>query len=135
MAKTQALGTVLKQGTVVIGHLTSISTPSPTKAEIDVTDFASVAAESLPGLLDYGEMALSGFFDYVDAGQTILLADANDAAAAAKTFTIEFTKQASKAVFQAWVKSFVPKAGGPTEAYTFDATLRVTGAVVFSALA
>lgn len=134
MAKTQALGTVLKQGTTVVANLTSISTPSPNKTEIDTTDFASVAAENLPGLMDYGEMNIAGFFNYSDAGQTILRADANDPAAVAKTFTIEFTKQVCKAVFQAWVKNYVPNAGGPNEAYTFTATLRVTGTVVFSAL-
>ena len=43
MAKTQTLGTVLKQGTTVIGHLTSIGVPSPNKTEIDVTDFGGEA--------------------------------------------------------------------------------------------
>lgn len=134
MAKSQALGTVLKQGTTVIGNVTSISTPSPTKPEIDVTDFASTAAEFLPGIPDNGEMSISGWFNYSDAGQTILRADAHDPLAAAKAFTIEFTKQAIKAVFNAYVKSYTPAAGGPNEAYTFDAVLRVTGTVVFSAI-
>lgn len=134
MAKTQASGTVLKQGSTVIARLTSIDSPGAVKSEVDTTDFASTAAESLPGLIDYGDMSVSGFFDYADAGQVILRTDANDPAAVAKTFTIEFTKQVCKAVFQAWVKSYIPKAGGPNEAYTFDSVLRVTGTVVFSAL-
>lgn len=134
MAKTQTLGTVLKQATTVIGHLTSIGVPSPNKTEIDVTDFDSVASEFLPGLADYGELALSGFFDYTDAGQTILRADANDLAATTKAWSIEFTRQAMKFTFNAWVKSYAPKAGGPNEAYGFDAVLRVTGAVTTAAL-
>ena len=129
MAKTQTLGTILKQGATTIGHLTSISVPGPVKTEIDVTDFDSSASEFLPGLADYGEISLSGWFDEADAGQTILSADANNIAATTKAFTIDFTRQDVQYQFNAWVKSFVPKAGGPNEAYGFDAVLRVTGAV------
>lgn len=133
MAKTQALGTILLQGATVIGNLTSISVPSPVKPEIDVTDFASVAAEFLPGMVDYGELSMSGFFNYADAGQTILRADANDPAATTKAWTIAFVRQSMKFTFNAWVKSYTPNAGGPNDAYTFDATLRVTGAVAVAA--
>ena len=129
MAKTRALGTILKQGTTVIGHITSISVPSPVKSEIDVTDFASTAAEFLSGMVDYGEISLSGWFDYADAGQTILRADANDVAATTKAWSIVFVNQGMQFSFNAWVKSYVPRANGPNEAYGFDATLRVTGAV------
>lgn len=134
MGKTQALGTVLKQGTTVIGNVTSLTTPNPTKPEIDVTDFASTAMEFLPGIPDNGEMSIGGFGNYADAGQTILRADAHDPLAVAKAFTIEFTKQAFKAVFNAYVKTYTFTAPDPQGAYTFDATLRVTGTVVFSAL-
>lgn len=129
MAKTRALGTILKQGATVVANLTSISVPSPNKTEIDVTDFASVAAEFLPGLADYGELSMSGFYNYSDAGQTIVRADAFDIAAGIKAWSIAFPNQLMQFTFNAWVKSYVPKAGGPNEAYGFDATLRVTGAV------
>lgn len=129
MAKTRALGTILKQGSTVIGNITSISVPSPVKSEIDITDFASVAAEFTNGLADYGEIAISGWFNYTDAGQTILRADANDVAATTKAWSIAFPNQSMQFTFNAWVKSYVPKAGGPNEAYGFDASLRVTGAV------
>lgn len=129
MAKTRSLGTILMQGATVVASITSISVPSPVKTEIDVTDFASVAAEFLPGLADYGELSMSGFFNYSDAGQTIVRADAFDINAGTKAWTIAFPNQLMKFTFNAWVKSYVPNAGGPNEAYTFDATLRVTGAV------
>jgi hypothetical protein len=129
MAKTRALGTILKQGATVIANLTSISVPSPQKTEIDVTDFASAAAEFLPGLADYGELSMSGFYNYADAGQTIVRTDAFDIAAGTKAWSIAFPNQLMQFTFNAWVKSYVPKAGGPNEAYGFDATLRVTGAV------
>lgn len=129
MAKTRALGTILLQGATAVANITQISIPGPVKTEIDVTDFASVAAEFLPGIADYGEVTFSGFFAYADAGQTIVRADAFDIAAAAKAWTIAFVSQSMKFTFNAWVKSYVPGAGGPNAAYDFTATLRVTGAV------
>lgn len=129
MAKTRALGTILKQGATVVSNLTAISIPGPVKTEIDVTDFASAASEFLPGIADYGECTLSGWYNYSDAGQTIVRADAFDIAAAAKAWSIAFVNQSMQFTFNAWVKSFVPNAGGPNEAYDFTATLRITGAV------
>lgn len=129
MAKSRALGTILKQGATVVANLTQISIPGPVKTEIDVTDFTSVASEFLPGLADYGEVTFSGWYSYSDAGQTIVRADAFDIAAAAKAWSIAFVNQSMQFTFNAWVKSFVPNAGGPNAAYDFTATLRVTGAV------
>lgn len=129
MAKSKALGTILKQGATTVANITAISIPGPVKTEIDVTDFASVAAEFLPGMPDYGEISFSGFYNYSDAGQTIVRADAFDVAAGTKAWSIAFPNQLMQFTFNAWVKSYVPNAGGPNEAYTFDATLRVTGAV------
>lgn len=129
MAKSKALGTILKQASTVVASITQISIPGPVKTEIDVTDFASVAVETLPGMPDYGEITFSGFFNYADAGQTIVLADAFNVAAGTKAWTIPFVTQSMQFIFNAWVKSFVPDAGGPNDAYKFTATLRVTGGV------
>lgn len=129
MAKTRALGTIVKQGATVIAGISSISVPSPNKTEIDVTDFASVAAEFIPGLADYGELTMSGFYNYSDAGQTIVRADAFDITAGTKAWSIAFVNQSMQFTFNAWVKSYVPDASSPNDAYKFTATLRVTGAV------
>ena len=135
MAKTVALGTILRVenpatvGFLAVGNLTAISVPGSTKPEIDVTDFDSTAAEFLAGLPDNGELSLSGFFNYTDAGQQVLLDDAYDPDAPVRAFEIDFTRQNVQFTFDAYVSSLVPNAGGPNEAYTFDATLRVTGAV------
>src|SRR5689334_2136720 len=126
MAKSQALGTILKQGSTVVANITSISIPGPVKTEIDVTDFASVAAELLPGLADYGEITFNGFYNYADAGQTIVRADAFNVSATTKAWSIAFPNQSMQFTFNAWVKSYVPNAPGPNDAYTFTATLRVT---------
>lgn len=129
MAKTRALGTILKQGATVVANITQISIPGPVKTEIDVTDFASVATEVLPGIADYGEVTFSGFYNYADAGQTIVRADAFDINAVTKAWSIAFPNQLMQFTFNAFVKSYVPNAGGPNAAYDFTATLRVTGAV------
>lgn len=129
MAKTVTLGTTLSMGGTPVGSLTRIGVPGPTKPEIDVTDFDSTAAEFLAGLPDNGELPLSGFFEYADAGQAAMLADAHDPDSPTRAFVIEFTRQDVSFSFNGWVKSFVPNAGGPNEAYTFDAVIRVTGAV------
>lgn len=134
MAKTQTLGTTLKIGTDLVGNLTRIGVPGPTKPEIDVTDFDSTAAEFLAGLPDNGELPLSGFFNYTDAGQAAMLADAHDPDSPSRTFEIAFTRQDVKFTFTGWVKSFVPNAAGPNEAYTFDASIRISGAVTIAAI-
>lgn len=133
MAKTIAAGTVFKVGAVVVAHLTSITPPGLTKSEIDVTDFSSLATEFLMGIPDHGEMTVDGIWSYADAGQAVLLGDANDPAAVARSFVIEFTRQAVKFTFNAWVKSFTPGAA-VGDAYKFSSTLRVTGAVTVAAL-
>lgn len=138
MAKTVALGTILRVESntpnvyTTVGNLTSIGVPGPTKPEIDVTDFDSTASEFLAGLPDNGEIPFSGFFNGTDGGQMILLTDAHDPNAPTRTFQIEFVRQDKEFIFDGWVKSFIPTAGGPNEAYTFDGVIRVTGAVAIS---
>lgn len=133
--KTVALGTILRVETdtpgtyIPVGNLTQISVPGPEKDEIDVTDFDSVAAEFLAGLPDNGEITFSGWFNYANAGQALLLADAHDPDAPTRGFQIEFVRQSVEFTFDGWVKSFVPEAPGPNEAYEFEGTVRVSGPV------
>lgn len=134
MAKTVSLGTTLEMAGSLVGNLTRISVPGPTKPEIDVTDFDSTAAEFLAGLPDNGELPLSGWFNYADAGQAAMLDDANDPDSPVRAFVIAFTRQDVQFSFNGWVKSFVPTAPGPNDAYGFDATIRVTGPVTVSAI-
>ena len=135
MSKSVALGTILRVETdtpgvwLVVGNLTQIGVPGPTKPEIDVTDLDSVASEFLAGLPDNGELSFGGWFNYADTGQALLLADAHDPDAPTRAFQIEFTRQDVEFQFDAWVKSFVPNAPGPNEAYSFEGVIRVSGAV------
>lgn len=133
MAKTVTLGTQFRiaddsDNPTPVGHLTQISTPSPTKPEIDVTDFDSTAAEFLSGLTDNGEVSMTGFYDYADGGQGLLFEDANSATAPERDCAIEFVQQGVVFSFTGFVKSFSVSAGGVGEAVTFTATVRVTGA-------
>lgn len=131
MAKTQALGTLLKVKiggvyTTVKG-LTVVPAPSPTRPEIDVTSLDSTAAEFLGGIPDNGELAVSGFADFDDAGQLLMLGDAHAASSVTREWLVDFVKQGVQFAFDGYVSSFVPTAGGPNEAITIDAGVRVTG--------
>lgn len=140
MAKTLALGTILRvenpatTGFLAVGNLTQIGVPGPTKPEIDVTDFDSTAVETLAGLPDNGELSCTGFFNYSDVGQAVLLDDAHDPEAPTRSWQIDFVRQDLRFEFEGWVKSFVPTAPGPQEAYGFDAVIRITGAVTIGAI-
>jgi len=138
MAKSLALGTVLRIESdtpdtfIAIGNLTSIGVPSPTKATVDVTDFDSDAIEKLAALPDNGELAFSGFFNYANAGQALAMGDAHDPDAPVREFQIDFERQDVRFEFEGQILSFAPNAPGPNEAYTFDGTISVSGAVTIT---
>lgn len=118
-------------GAVLVGNLSAIGAPGPTKSEIDITDFDSTASEFLMGLPDSGEMTFSGFFNKSNAGQAVLLGDAVGSAATSRAFTITMPGQGAFTL-NGFVSRFVPAAGGVQEAVTFDGAVRVTGAVVWT---
>jgi hypothetical protein len=121
-------------GFIKVGNLTAIGVPGPTKPEVDVSDFDSVAAEFLPGIPDYGSLPFTVNYNNTDAGQEILFDDAQDPEAPVRTFRVDFTQQAERFEFDAYVSSFVPRAGGINQAITADGSLRVSGAVARSAI-
>lgn len=112
-----------------ISNLTNIGTPGPTKGETEVTDFDSLAREFLATLPDNGELPFSGNMVYTNEGQALMFADANDPNAPSRTFRIDFTRQAVRFDFLAFVKSFRFTAGGVDDAYGYEGSLRITGAV------
>lgn len=134
MGKSLSLGTILRvenddQDFITVGNLTQLGVPGPEKEEVDVTDFDSVAKEFLMGLPDNGEIPFSGWLNYENAGQALLLADAHNPDAPKRRFQIELTRQDLEFQFEAYVKSFAPNAPGPVEAYEFEGALRIDGAV------
>lgn len=74
MAKTAAKGTSFKFGENTVGSLTSIGGVSASADTIDVTalDNTTGYREFVAGLKDGGDISLSGYFDYADAGQKAL---------------------------------------------------------------
>ena len=89
MAKLTGVAATLKIGTAddggvtapgvdtftAIGNVRSISGPSGSKPEIDVTDLASAGKEYLAGIPDYGQVNFTGFHNEDEATQTTLWAD------------------------------------------------------------
>lgn len=138
--KTLSLGTKLQvqdeyDTYIDVGNLTSIGVPGPTKGEIEVTDFDSVAKEFLGTLPDNGELPFSGFLNEENAGQDLLYLDANDPDAGERNFRVIFTRQATQYDFAGFVKSFLAQAPGAEQAYTFTGSIRVSGAVTKGAIA
>lgn len=140
MAKSMALGTKVRFDPVTpltyvdIGHLTNTGVPSPTKGNVEVTDFDSTAREKLATLPDNGEIPFSGYLDSTNAGQNAARADANNPSAPLRSFNIQLTNQAIQFTVSGYVTSFVINAGGPDEPYTFDGTILTNGATVEAAI-
>jgi hypothetical protein len=115
---------------VAIGHLTNAQVPSPTKSNVDVTDFDSTAREKLPTLPDNGELPIGGFYTADDVGQAYALADANDPTSPIRNFRIQLVQQGVEFGVQGYLTSFVINASGPDDAVTFDGTILTSGPTV-----
>lgn len=135
MAKTLALGTKLyvesnTPGTyIAVGNLTSVPVPSAEKGEAEVTDMDSTAKEFLPTLPDNGTLDFGGYFNIADPGQVLLLDDANNPNAPTRNWRVDFVRQNVRFSFAGFVRRAAPTAPGAEEAYTFEGSIRVTGAV------
>lgn len=93
MSKLTGAGATLKIGTAddggvtvpgsdtftAIGNVRTISGPSGSKPEIDVSDLASAGKEFLAGIPDYGQVNFTGWHNEDEATQTTLWADFVDA--------------------------------------------------------
>lgn len=136
MAKSLALGTKLyvedpeTPGTyILIGNVNAIpSVPSPTKPEVNVTDFDSTGEEFLAGLPDFGSLEFTAFWNAADAGQTICMDDAYNVDAPSRNWRIDFTRQNVRVQFAGPLTSFTPVAPGPNAAYAANGAIRVSGA-------
>lgn len=115
-----------------LGQIESISGPSLEKANVDVTDLASVAKEFLADLPEPGTLEFSIFLDGADAQHQNLFADAS---AQARFRNVQITLNdhatpASRSVldFVAEVTSYSPslEIGAPMKV---DIAMQVSGAV------
>lgn len=116
-----------------VGNLTSVGVPSAEKAEVDMTDMDSTAAESLPGMSDFGEAAFSGFYNPESPGQALVISDAQDPDAATRNFRIDLTNLNKRFSFEGYVLRANIQAE-LNSAYTLEGAIRVSGAVTESAI-
>jgi predicted secreted protein len=133
MAASKALGTTFKftpsgGSEITVGKLTSIGEVSPDSSEIDVTtlDSANGYREFIQGLKDSGEIALAGFHDSADTGQTGMRTAFGTGAVGAAVITFPDNTTVS---FNAFVKGHTIGAAEVDGAVGFGATLRITGAI------
>lgn len=116
---------------MTVGRLVSIGEIAPDSEEIDVTTLDSPGGyrEYAQGYRDAGTLALEGYHDRGDAGQTAMRAAFADGGVGSAV--IAFPDGAT-AAFSAYVKSYKLGAAKVDGAVGFSATLRITGAVTYS---
>lgn len=130
MAKIRSFGTTITVATNAVGGLTEINGPIPEAAMIDSTTLTSAnnAREYRGGLIDGGNVTLTGKYDFVDVGQAYLRANIGATVACVKTYS-----SVSKVTFNAVIQS----AGSDNpldEEVPFTAVLKVTGLPVVGAV-
>ena len=133
----QGKGTTMKftpdgGAAVSIGQLTTVGEIAPEAEEVDVTTLDSTGGyrEYMQGWRDAGTIAVNGFFDSGNAGQTALRTAFDNGKAGA--FAVSFA-DGSKAAFSAFVKQYAIGAAEVDGAVGFSAQLRVSGAVTITA--
>ena len=134
MAKMAGKGTKFSFGTTEVGSLTSIGGVSASADTIDVStlDNENGYKEFVAGLKDGGEVSLSGYFDYADAGQKALYAafESGEAADCVITFP---TAMAAKWTFSGVVTAI--ETGAELEgAISFSCTVKVSGKPTLAAV-
>ena len=119
MAKYAGKGTTFSFGSTEVGSLTSIGGVSVSADTIDVStlDNADGYKEFIAGFKDGGEVSLSGYFDYSDAGQKAL-----------------YTAFESGAVTFNGVVTAIETGVELESAISFDCTIKVSGKPTLAAV-
>lgn len=136
MSKVKGLGSSLSylptydsgSAVVTVGALTSIGEIAPDSEEIDVTTLDSSGGyrEFLQGFKDSGELAITGYHDKDNTGQSTMRTLYGTGATG--YFWVTFP-DATAVIFTAYVKSYTAGAAEVDGAVGFGATLRITGIV------
>lgn len=127
MSKSAAKGTSFSIGTQVVGSLKSIGGVKVSADTIDVTtiDNADGYKEFLGGFKDGGEVSLSGYFDYADAGQKALYTAFESGSVTECVITFP-SAIGAKWTFDGVVTAY--ETGAELEdAVSFDCTVKVSG--------
>ena len=120
---------VVKSGSTVttLKGLTSLTPPQESVAQVDVTTFDSISAESAPGLADPGTVSAEFFFDPDDADHLWLREHQGEllewqivipGAATGTSLTIEY---------DGYITSYEPNLNARGEAATFSLEIKVSG--------
>jgi len=128
-----AVGTVLKIATSTVAGLTSISGLSLSADTIDTTALDSTGGyrSFIGGFKDGGEVSLSGFLIYADAGQLAIYTAFGSGAVTA--FTIVFPDDIGATwAFNGVVTAYTTGAE-LEDAVSFEATIKVSGAPTLAA--
>ena len=129
MGKTHAFGTTLTWDGAIVASLDSIGGVEISVDPVEVTTHDSPDAykEYIAGLLDAGEVALSGFYNNEDAtGQIAMVADA--AARAVKAAVITFpTATGTTWSFNGLITSIKVGDAAVADGIPFSATIKITG--------
>jgi len=130
MARYSTAGTVFQINAVNVDGVESISGPTGEKPEIPTTSLADIAATSVSGLPDYGEVTLTVFDNPSDGGNGDVLENFQ-ATNTVLPFRIilPFSGTGNSINFNGYVKNWALDAQGGA-AGRYNATIRVTGAVV-----
>jgi len=127
--KTHAFGTTFTWDSEVVAALKSIGGIEISVETVDVTTHDSVDAykEYIAGLLDAGEVAIAGFFDYADAnGQVAMVADC--AARAVKSAVVTFPVSTGTSWSFNGLITAIKIGDAPTDdGIPFSATIKVSG--------
>jgi hypothetical protein len=118
---------------VPIIHRMEIQGPSAEMGETNVTDLDSNVEETLPTILNPGELTLKVWYDPNNATHQQLTTDLQ--AGTVRNYKITHTDSLTtkaKAVFPAFVKSFQPTGMKSGEYLSADVTLKITNTVTFT---
>lgn len=130
MAKIKAQGSVFKIGSDTVGQVKSISGPSISCADVDVTSLSSTLKEYAPGIPDGGDVSLEVWMDLTDAGQDAIFTDANTPNAS-QTFSIDLSN-GDQFSWSGYVKKF-ETSGYEVDGYvTASVDIKVNGTVTFT---
>jgi hypothetical protein len=129
---TKGQGTTLTMDGTTIGELTNIQCPETTQGVNDITTLADTTKTLLAsGVIEYGDVVVSGNYYSANTGQAALRAAVNGASHAF-IITLQDTGNETCAF-----SAFVTKLGGPEAEkgghLKFQATLAITGAVTWTA--
>lgn len=135
MSKSASVGTTLTVDTKVVGGLKSIDGIDVNADSVEVTDLANSTGykEFVAGFKDPGEVSVSGYMDGTDEGQNEMYTLLNSGTIA--DCSIKFPTAIGKTwTFKAVVTEF--KTGvDVSDAITFDAKLKISGAPTLAATA